>query len=79
VVSGSPSHQTVYVSWNGDTRTASWRLLAGTSAATLAPVATATRSGFETALTPPSPAPYFAVEALDASGAVIGASATVRG
>ena len=40
---------TVYASWNGDTRTASWRVLAGASAQTLAPVATAARSGFETA------------------------------
>jgi hypothetical protein len=79
VVSGSPSHQTVYVSWNGDTRTASWRLLGGTSAKSLAPVATATRTGFETALSPPAPAPYFAVQALDATGAVIGTSATIHG
>ncbi|HXD55775.1 MAG TPA: arylsulfotransferase family protein [Solirubrobacteraceae bacterium] len=79
VVSGSPSHQTVYVSWNGDTRTATWRLLDGTSAKTLAPVASVARTGFETALKPPAPAPYLAVQALDASGAVLGTSATVHG
>jgi hypothetical protein len=79
VVSGSPANQTVYVSWNGDTRTATWRLLDGTSAKSLAPVATATRTGFETALKPPAPAPYLAVQALDASGAVIGTSATIHG
>ena len=32
---------TVYASWNGDTRTASWRVLAGPSAQQLAPVAAA--------------------------------------
>jgi len=79
VVTGSPSHQTVFVSWNGDTRAASWQLLDGTSAGSLAPVATATRTGFETALKPPAPAPYLAVQALDASGAVIGTSATIHG
>ena len=35
---------TVYASWNGDTRTASWRVLAGASAQTLAPVASAARA-----------------------------------
>ena len=37
--SGSGARR-VYASWNGDTRTASWRVLAGASASTLAPVAT---------------------------------------
>ncbi len=79
IVTGSPSHQTIYVSWNGDTRTASWRLLAGTSPKTLAPVSSATRTGFETALKPSSPAPYFAVQALDPSGNVLATTATVHG
>jgi Arylsulfotransferase (ASST) len=69
----------VYASWNGDTRTASWRVLAGSSPATIAPVATAARSGFETAVTTPGAAPYVAVQALDASGAVLGSSRTIRG
>ena len=63
------------MSWNGDTRTATWRLLAGSSAKTLAPVATATRTGFETALSPPASAAFYAVQALDATGAVIGSPA----
>ncbi len=79
VVTGPPAQQTVYVSWNGDTRTASWRLLAGTSSSTLTPVATVARTGFETALRPPSPAPYFAVQALDATGAVIGDTQVISG
>ncbi|HEV7528434.1 MAG TPA: arylsulfotransferase family protein [Solirubrobacteraceae bacterium] len=75
----SGGRATVYASWNGDTRTASWRLLAGASAQTLAPVATAPRSGFETSLTTPGAAPYVAVQALDASGAVLAGSRTIRG
>ena len=69
----------VYASWNGDTRTASWRLLAGASAQSIAPVATVARSGFETSMTTPGAAPYVAVQALDASGAVIASSRTIRG
>jgi hypothetical protein len=70
---------TVYASWNGDTRTASWRVLAGSSAKALAPVATVARSGFETAVTTPGAAAFVAVQALDASGAVLGSSRTIRG
>jgi hypothetical protein len=69
----------VYASWNGDTRTASWRVLAGASAQTIVPVATAPRSGFETAVTTPGPAAYVAVQALDASGAVLSSSRTIPG
>jgi hypothetical protein len=69
----------VYASWNGDTRTASWRVLAGASAQTIAAVATVPRSGFETSVTTPGAAPYVAVQALDASGAVLASSGTIRG
>jgi Arylsulfotransferase (ASST) len=69
----------VYASWNGDTRTASWRVLAGTSAQTLVPVTTAARDGFETSITTPAAAPYVAVQALDASGALLATSHTIRG
>jgi Arylsulfotransferase (ASST) len=69
----------VAASWNGATALASWRLLAGASSGSLAPVATATRSGFETTLKASTAGPYFAVQALDASGNVLGTSATVKG
>ncbi|HEX7610990.1 MAG TPA: arylsulfotransferase family protein [Solirubrobacteraceae bacterium] len=68
----------VRVSWNGATDVASWRLLAGASAATLAPAATVARGGFETTLSAAAAGPYVAVQALDAAGAVIGTSATVQ-
>jgi hypothetical protein len=70
---------TVYASWNGDTRTASWRLLAGPSAQQLAPVASAPRAGFETAIATPGPAAFVAVQALDGSGAVLASSSTIAG
>jgi hypothetical protein len=73
---------TVYASWNGATLLTSWRVLAGPSPQQLAPVATAARAGFETAIGTPGgvgPATYVAVQALESSGAVLGTSATVKG
>jgi Arylsulfotransferase (ASST) len=80
IAAASPANgpPTVYASWNGDTRTATWRVLAGPSPQSLAPAASAPRSGFETAVTAPGPAAYLAVQALDASGQVLGTSATIR-
>jgi len=65
---------TVYASWNGATQVGSWRVLAGALAGKLRVVASAARSGFETAV--PLPASYssFEIEALDSGGRVIGAS-----
>jgi Arylsulfotransferase (ASST) len=77
--SGAGGHVTVYASWNGDTRTASWRVLAGPSAQQLTPVASAARRGFETTIVAPVAEGYVAVQALDASGAVIGTSHTIAG
>ena len=77
-----PNHAgtaTVYASWNGATLVASWRVLAGPSPTQLAPVATAARSGFETAIATPGAAPYVEVQALEASGAVLGTSETIKG
>jgi len=68
----------VAASWNGATDVASWRVLAGASSSSLAPVATAPKSGFEAKLTVHSAGPYFAVQALDGSGAALGTSATVK-
>ncbi|HET7295564.1 MAG TPA: arylsulfotransferase family protein [Gemmatimonadales bacterium] len=68
---------TAYVSWNGDTRTASWRLLAGSSTHNLQPVAAAARAGFETAIAVPGKPRYLAVQALDADGNVLAGSGTI--
>ncbi|GAA1695489.1 hypothetical protein GCM10009808_10900 [Microbacterium sediminicola] len=66
---------TVYVSWNGATEVASWRILSGDSDTTASVVTAHRRTGFETAL--PLPAgtvlgAYTAVQALDAYGDVLG-------
>jgi hypothetical protein len=66
----------VYASWNGATQVASWRVLGGSSPGALVPVASRAKDGFETALTVASVSAgsYVQLQALDASGAVIGAS-----
>ncbi len=69
---------TLYVSWNGATHVDSWEVLAGKSATGLTRVATAWRTGFETAITVLSDGPYFAVVALDHNGAEIGRSKAVN-
>jgi hypothetical protein len=73
-VSGS----SVAVSWNGATNVASWQVLGGASATTLAPVAKAAKAGFQTTISVPAPSAYVAVQALDAGGAVLATSATVK-
>jgi hypothetical protein len=69
----------VAVSWNGATQVASWKVLASASATALAPILTAPKSGFETTIKVSTAGPYVAVQALDASGNVLGTSATVKG
>jgi hypothetical protein len=75
---GAAGSGTVYASWNGATLVAGWRVFAGPTPTTLQPVAQAARSGFETAIALPSGTvgPDVTVQALDASGAVIGTAAT---
>jgi hypothetical protein len=70
---------TVYASWNGATNVASWRVLAGPAPDQLAPAASAPRSGFETAISVGGNPAYVAVQALDATGNVLGGSPTVKG
>ncbi|MHB8242040.1 MAG: arylsulfotransferase family protein [Solirubrobacteraceae bacterium] len=74
---GAHAATTLYASWNGATDVASWRVLAGASRTSLKPLLSAPKSGFETAIKLPGnlTASFVAVQALDASGAVIGASA----
>jgi Arylsulfotransferase (ASST) len=70
---------TVYASWNGATDVSAWRVLAGPNPAALTTIATATRSGFETAIPVQSGAADFAVQALGPAGQVLGTSgATAR-
>ena len=69
---------TVYTSWNGATGVARWRILAGSDASHLSPVATVARDGFETHVTVGSDAATFAVEALAADGSVLRRSASAE-
>jgi hypothetical protein len=68
---------TARVSWNGATNVARWELLAGTSAAMLAPVGSAAKAGFETAVTAKSTATSVAMRAYDAAGNVLDQSPAV--
>ncbi len=64
----------VYASWNGATEVASWEVLAGESAESLAPVSTEPWAGFETKIIVPTTATTFEVKALNGKGEVIGTS-----
>src|SRR5581483_3292133 len=75
IVPNSDGSMNLYASWNGATDVASWQALAGPTPSTLAPVATARRGGFETAVPVLSAAPYMAVQALDSAGTVLATSA----
>ncbi len=66
----------VYASWNGATRVAAWRVLAGPRPGALHPVSRERRTGFETALTLHQQPRDVAVQALDAAGEVLGTSPT---
>ena len=69
---------TVYVSWNGATEVAAWRLESGPSTGALRAGAAVARKGFETALrTTPGDKVAHAV-ALDKSGHVLGRSKAIR-
>ena len=75
---GAAGAVTVAASWNGATEVASWQVLAGSSPTTLTQVASAAKTGFQTTITARTAGPYVAVQALGASGAVLGTSPTVK-
>ncbi|HUH80924.1 MAG TPA: arylsulfotransferase family protein [Solirubrobacteraceae bacterium] len=70
---------TAYASWNGATGVASWELLAGPGPGALSPVASAPRTGFETAVTVRTGQGWFVAQALDSAGRVMGQSAPTHG
>jgi outer membrane protein assembly factor BamB len=70
---------TVYASWNGATQVRAWRVLAGPRAHALKPLGVrAPRRNFETEIRLVSRLRYFAVQALDGRGKVLGTSAPAR-
>jgi hypothetical protein len=74
----SSGHAKLYVSWNGATDVARWRVLGGPRRSDLRPVASAVRSGFETEVSLGTGSGFARAVALDASGRELGRSAIVR-
>ena len=76
---GSASDGThVFASWNGATDVAAWQVLGGPSASSLAPLVTAPRLAFETAIRVKGAPAYVAVKAFDGSGEELATSPAVR-
>jgi len=69
----------VSASWNGATDVASWRVLTGPAPGLLAASGQAPAIGFQTSISVAPRGPYVRVQALDATGAVLGSSGVVRG
>ncbi|HTD08496.1 MAG TPA: MFS transporter [Solirubrobacteraceae bacterium] len=76
---GSAGKTMVYASWNGATEVVSWRVLAAAGAGKLRAVATSAKFGFETDVAVPAGYSSFQLQALDASGHVIGTSQRFSG
>jgi Arylsulfotransferase (ASST) len=68
---------TAYVSWNGATEVARWRVHAGPRRSDLRAVGTTPRRGFETAINLATNEGYVAVTALDRHGRALGHSAVI--
>ena len=68
----------LFTSWNGTTDVTQWEVHAGASAAALARVAVAARTGFETTISVAGSGPFVAAHALDSAGGVLGISPTIQ-
>ncbi len=68
----------VYASWNGATTVARWQVLGGGNAASLTPLRTVARDGFETHISLSTAPAVIAVKAVDASGHVLAESRKVN-
>ena len=68
----------LFTSWNGATDVTQWEVHAGASAAALARVAVAARTGFETTISVAGSGPFVAAHALDSAGGVLGISPTIQ-
>ncbi len=69
---------TLYASWNGATRVATWQVLAGDDAAHLKPTSQQSWTGLEAAITLEGNANAFAVRALDGGGKILATSRVVE-
>lgn len=68
----------VHMSWNGASEVVSWRVLAGERAGSLTSQTTIPASNFESSTILPKKYAYAAVQALDATGKVLGDSKAVK-
>jgi Arylsulfotransferase (ASST) len=75
---GPENGVTIYASWNGATEVDTWQVLAGGDPEELEPAGSAPRKGFETAVTLDTDGAYFAVEAKDRAGGMLGTSEAVQ-
>jgi hypothetical protein len=75
---GSGDEVRIFVSWNGATEVATWRVLAGPGPERLETVGSIPRTGFETAATLHAEGSYFAVKAEDESGRELATSMPVK-
>jgi hypothetical protein len=79
VLKSKGSKPTVFASWNGATKVAKWKVLAGKSKSKVNKAAgSAVKTSFETAIQATKSGPYFKVEALDSHGHVLGTSRVVK-
>lgn len=78
VRAGAGGAATVYASWNGATEVRSWRILGGGGPTTMTPLESVPRAGFQTSATIAGGARWFAVQALDSSGGLLGTSRAVE-
>lgn len=69
---------TIYASWNGATHVARWHVLVGASKSALKRIGGAPRRGFETPIKVHTKAHYFEVQAVAASGRVLGTSKVIK-
>jgi hypothetical protein len=75
--SSSGRSTTIWVSWNGDTRTHKWRVLSGSSSSSLKAGRTYDKSGFETHIVVGRTS-YVQIQALNGSGKVLSTSGVTR-
>ena len=79
VVDSESGDTVAYVSWNGATEVRAWRIKTGTDRDSLEPdIDTVEKTGFETEISIDTSSGFLAVEALDATGQVIGTTKIVE-
>ena len=78
VAHAAAGRRRLYVSWNGATEVAAWRLEAGPARNDLRPVLTRPKQSFETSLPSPGRSGFATAVALGARGQILGRSNTIR-